>query len=604
MNPLNFIFSETNKTLIGDFDFSSATDFTKEYTVSRQVNINNSSLTSTLLFKRGIQNNCTVSFINSTTINLLVTTHGYLVGQKVVLNSGTFVGVSLIVSSIIDVDNFRCTVVNQSSFSNENGLVYLLIDNASYTLSTDSQNNLRHGLYTITDAITETGVGVIDTIVTIFSYCFDIPTIQIVHTVDCGTANYTVTDGTSYSVDEVSPTFVNGYQLSLLKDNNKPVVVSRTTEINTITLGYPDLYAGFYTATLKTGELSYQYSGYKVQVQFTGTSKYDVQCDKGICDIFCGINTLRKNMESAKLTNPTQYIKLRDLFVLISAYVETYYMAKKCKNETEASAILNMIKSLGGFTDNCCGGDLENYQIIAFDSCGCTDSDLINISCEPYLNSYIDSNVSINSKLEVQMNNFNIRLDIEGRNVLGVANTPYLQILPVGYCSKKKIKLSRIIIVTNDAGNKSYAGILIFNNIFGSDVVAGQGNSFNETSIIIPSIGDNTFCILENSNFNMVTGGGIVGSEIPNGGLPTVSSFTSPQGLTTDLALGDLGLDSKYGLSTGNIVLPIEGSRTVSGSTHILRTIDQTPLLFKYKNTNLAGGFNGKLTVVLEGIII
>lgn len=519
------------------------------------------------------------------TLTITLTGHNYQVGDK--LKTDIYSGQFITVSTVVNANKFTTTINTTDSIpEDDTGKKFnLWKDTDIVSLPLDSKGNIRKGTYKVDY------LGINTPYQDVIPYCFEQPVIDLAFALDCQTATLSVTDETEYVIDDVEPQ-MNNYELSLQKRNSLPFAIFRSSQSKSITLATPDLYAGEYRATVKTGEMLYIFTDYQAKATITQTKDYNAQCDKGVCDLFCGINTLRKKMEEVKPTNPTLWKELKDTYVLIMAYVENYYLAKKCKNETQASDILNKIKLLGNFTENCCEGDKENYQIIPFDACGCTDATNPN-SCEPFINSYL-GDVYVNTVTEVTGNNFSIRLDIQGRDWFGNKSSDWINIIPANFCGKKAIKVNRIINYIHETNNASFAGVLMFNGVFGKN---SGDTSYETVKVVIPNTNGGSFSILENTDFTMVSLAR--DNELSKGGIPITDRIASvPIILGEDSQTEDPSYSNSY-------VIPIEVSEkpnAQSGDWYQLRKIDQVPLQFRYKNTT-GSGFIGKFSVIIEGNI-
>ncbi len=224
-----------------------------------------------------------------------------------------------------------------------------------------------------------------------FTYAFcSIPVPTPNATVDCinGQAIFGDITGYGYTVNNAIPvitrTMIVEKMGGLPADNTPPLegwdewtYTGSTTTIpdSGAVLAYPYLYSGVgengYRVNVAV-TLLYDFGTFFLYTESTKESYFDVTCEKGICDLFCGINTLKLQFEATAEGSP-QYEYLKNKLLMITLYRTLFLEAYRCGSEDVKISSLNKIREIGAFTSNCCG-DTENFQISPYKLCDC-DSD-------------------------------------------------------------------------------------------------------------------------------------------------------------------------------------------------------------------------------------
>lgn len=218
----------------------------------------------------------------------------------------------------------------------------------------------------------------------------DIPEPKPGVTVDCINAQAVFADqtGFGYILNSATPTIsrtMTVQKMNGLPSGSTPPLsgwvgwtytgLSTTIGDTGATLGYPNLYSGVGTGGYKVTVsvvLTYDYGTWQLTTSMSKNEVFDVTCDKTLCDLFCGINTLKMNMEDS-IDNTKKYNELRNKWLDINLYRNLMLEAYRCNNATVKASAFNKIKEIGGFTENCCGSNDADFQISAYQLCDCAD---------------------------------------------------------------------------------------------------------------------------------------------------------------------------------------------------------------------------------------
>jgi hypothetical protein len=234
--------------------------------------------------------------------------------------------------------------------------------NNSITMPVDASGDIQQGEYTIeynAYVTSGTDAGQTLTFTSTFDYTFEEPEIEITQTVNCFSATFTSTDGTSYAVDGITPTTTISHTVVEVADPSR----TNTTNTNTTnTVVFPNLYAGDYKTTISTLAV-YSFTGFTVSVTLTGNSTYEVACSS-VANIYCGIQDVWEAYETAKENGDIKQAETsRSLFLTLMGLYQLYALAVNQEEDDDANTYLARIQELGGFTSSCSS---TSGQIIPF----------------------------------------------------------------------------------------------------------------------------------------------------------------------------------------------------------------------------------------------
>ena len=138
-----------------------------------------------------------------------------------------------------------------------------------------------------------------------------------------------------------------------------------------ILLEFPELYQGAYSYSI-TSTLTYNFGTF-ILIGTTSTSKvYNIEADNNICNIFCAVNTLKKQWENAvEQGNTTEANKLYQTLNTASIYINIFNQAYRCMDQDTKNSTLNYLTKILNVTESCCGANSENSQIKLYRLCDC-----------------------------------------------------------------------------------------------------------------------------------------------------------------------------------------------------------------------------------------
>ena len=247
---------------------------------------------------------------------------------------------------------------------------------------------------------------------------FKKPTIDIRQFTECFCANFKSTDKTDYS---------NTIEISYLHTINYP---SETNEPDTtITLkDYLDnrLANGTYVTEITTERVIIMSPIFSIQATLYGKKSIVVDCDS-ICEIKCGINTLKNKYDAACGNNLKEATRLKAILDDVLRNYMLMLLNNGCGNTSDSNTYLQNIKHLLGDC-NCgcddCGND-DGWITGVCGSSGSSDFDPTNIY------NYIDN---LNTAVTNLINNFAGDLADLTTIVNNLANQSWFQGLTIPAC--------------------------------------------------------------------------------------------------------------------------------------------------------------------------
>lgn len=179
-----------------------------------------------------------------------------------------------------------------------------------------------------------------------FTYTFEDPKVALTASVDCGQPLLTLKDETELTVDNVSPTTTT----RSLKVTFPPDVSTAAQVTTSDALLLSDFYTGTNIGTVST-TLIYDLTGYSVQTLIEGKKDILVDCDKGLCDISCCLDTLWDKWRYAKNLGRKQ--DLLDDLVKATTTASLMEIAGQCQTSADISKYASYIKELTNCNGNC-----------------------------------------------------------------------------------------------------------------------------------------------------------------------------------------------------------------------------------------------------------
>ncbi len=223
------------------------------------------------------------------------------------------------------------------------------------------------GIYTITFTISD---GVDNCPVTkTFNFQYGSPTISIDASYDCVTPLIQSKDATNYLVSGQSPTSITRSHTLYYPDTTAGPDISgnvdliQTSVMYVLDNGEPLQYEINLTSTIV---YSYAASGlnsaFGVSDQITGDDYLNITCDPNLCSVYCGIKKQYDHYIETKGTLEGDRAKAK--LTLMSGIAELARIAFECNKTADVTGLLNEIKSIGGFADDCsCGtGSVVLYK--------------------------------------------------------------------------------------------------------------------------------------------------------------------------------------------------------------------------------------------------
>jgi len=247
---------------------------------------------------------------------------------------------------------------------------------------------------------------------------FKKPTIDIRQFAECFCANFRSTDKTDYS---------NTIEISYLHTINYP---AETNEPDTTTTlkDYLDnrLANGTYVTEITTERVIIMSPIFSIQATLYGKKSIVVDCDS-ICEIKCGINTLKNKYDAACGNNLKEATRLKAILDDVLRNYMLMLLNNGCGNTSDSNTYLQNIKHLLGDC-NCgcddCGND-DGWITGVCGSSGSSDFDPTNIY------NYIDN---LNTAVTNLINNFAGDLADLTTIVNNLANQSWFQGLTIPAC--------------------------------------------------------------------------------------------------------------------------------------------------------------------------
>ena len=292
------------------------------------------------------------------------------------------------------------------------------------------------GIYTITFTISD---GVDNCPVTkTFNFQYGSPTISIDASYDCVTPLIQSKDATNYLVSGQSPTSITRSHTLYYPDTTAGPDISgnvdliQTSVMYVLDNGEPLQYEINLTSTIV---YSYTASGlnsaFGVSDQITGDDYLNITCDPNLCSVYCGIKKQYDHYIETKGTLEGDRAKAK--LTLMSGIAELARIAFECNKTADVTGLLNEIKSIGGFADDCsCGtGSVVLYKGLGAVAPGVVVAEGTGIDVAAVTVGAVTTyTVSVEASLIAIINGFEKSLPVDGNQidvtdlglVLGVRN--------------------------------------------------------------------------------------------------------------------------------------------------------------------------------------
>jgi hypothetical protein len=296
--------------------------------------------------------------------------------------------------------------------------------NSLITLPKDTATlKVLKGIYTITFTISD-GVDFCPVTKT-FNFQYGSPTISIDGSYNCVTPLIQSQDATNYLVDGQSPTSTTRLHTLYYPDTTAGPDISgdvdliQTSVMYVLDNGEPLQYEIALTSTLV---YSYAASGinsaFGVTDEISGDDYLNITCDPNLCSVYCGIKKQYDHYIETKGTLEGDKAKAK--LTLMSGIAELARIAFECNKTADVTGLLNEIKSIGGFADDCsCGtGSVVLYQGLGAVAPGVVVAEGTGIDVAAVTVGAITTyTVSVEASLINIINNFEKSLPVDGNQI-------------------------------------------------------------------------------------------------------------------------------------------------------------------------------------------
>lgn len=201
------------------------------------------------------------------------------------------------------------------------------------------------------------------------NYDYSAPSVNIEQEANCECAEVVSKDVTGYAINGVSPSVSRTHQVTWVNPDTN-AQDSKSGNTKTIKITSPDVYTIAYTTNI-TSTVTYTFSdGLTVVYQISGQRSIFVECDKSLCEIYCGMKKLIDRYFEYNKAGDYQAAKQTfEQLSLIGALSAAWNDARQCGKSDDANELLGDIKKVGNFTEDCgCDDDDSPVQVIPF--CG------------------------------------------------------------------------------------------------------------------------------------------------------------------------------------------------------------------------------------------
>lgn len=198
------------------------------------------------------------------------------------------------------------------------------------------------------------------------------PTGDLGVTADCVQSKLTSTDNTTYPAGTTVTRSLT-IKAPLKADGTRVVADVSTSNKSKIVTG---IYTGSYDVLMDNDvSIPLGNNGYVVN-DVTDVVNYDVNCDLDLCDIFCCIDKLTKEVAAAKYRNPKAWNERFYEWQQVINYYVLYRQAIECGQNTRATAHYNSILELAQCEPGCGCDDNTPTLIVAVGSAANLDIDV------------------------------------------------------------------------------------------------------------------------------------------------------------------------------------------------------------------------------------